>query len=119
ELLDRQPAVLGEQGRLRATELLGQLGDRGGLVGPYWLVRHVPPLSDSWAGTTAARKRGTPRRRAHGAKGHTARRRPGGHGWRGGLASVLPARAARVSGTFDRAPGDTMTSGLWVELPAR
>ena len=34
----------------RAPEVLGELGDGGGLVGPNRLVRHVPPLSLLMAG---------------------------------------------------------------------
>ena len=45
ELGDRETAVLGQHGGRRVPEVVRELGDGTGLVGPDRLVRHVPPLS--------------------------------------------------------------------------
>ena len=79
QLRHGQPAVLGEHGRTRVLEPLGDLGDRRGLR----LRGHGPPLvcrattgRRATAGDRRARRRGTPRRRAHGARGGRTRRPP-------------------------------------------
>ena len=65
DLRHGQATVRGQQGRRRAAEPLGQLGDGGRLVESD-LVRHVPPLG-ARAGGSRARQREMPRRGAHGA----------------------------------------------------
>src|SRR5439155_23138498 len=105
ELGDREPAVLGEHRRRRRPEALGQLGDRGGLVGPARLVRHVPPLvASGWYARPHTRN--AP---AQGARGD---RTPTGAGnllrtfrlgrLRVPTRNVRPARVARGCGTFGR-----------------
>src|SRR5688500_3620512 len=91
-----QPAVLGEHRRAGLLEPLGDLVDHRGLC----LRGHGPPLvcrattgRRTTAGDPAPRRRGTPRRSAHGARnGRAGARR----------SNRPPARVARYSGTFDR-----------------
>src|SRR5690606_27013334 len=50
ELAHGEPAILGEHRGRRGSEVLGQLGNRGGLVASNRLLRHVPPLvASGWS----------------------------------------------------------------------